>query len=872
METKQLLKKYFGYDEFLAGQEELIKNILSGNNVLGIMPTGSGKSICYQLPGIIFDGLTIVISPLISLMKDQVNLLKTNGIDSAYINSSLSYDEYNSVINGIVTDKYKIIYIAPERLESRDFLDVIHDKKVSMVAIDEAHCVSQWGHDFRPSYLKIRDFIANLDDDPVVSAFTATATKNVKNDIIEQIDLKNPKLVTTGYDRENLYFEVRKSKDKFNELLNILATEEGNSGIIYCNTRKAVKDVCKKLINEGYNATQYHGGMGTKKRNNNQEMFILDRKPIMVATNAFGMGIDKSNVNFVIHYNMPKNLENYYQEAGRAGRDGSPARCIMLYSYQDVIINKFLIEKTVEAENYRDLVLKEKIIDKNLGLLNKIQEYCTTRGCYREYILNYFGDSGNSYCENCYNCTGDFENINVQHEAFHIVSAIDYLRDNNRSFGKGMIIDILRGSNTKKIRNLEYDQIPPFNQLAHKSKDEIGLIIDFLVDNKYLKIAGDKYPTIRLWKNYNDILEGAVPLEMKVSTEEMNRFEGDVPEVRERVSFKNGVSVKDTPNGTKSSKTRKGGKTGKSKTTGKSGKAGKRKSSKKGATSQANKKLFEKLRKIRVTIAKDESVPPFMIFHDSTLNDMCEKLPTTKTEFLNVSGVGKVKMEKYGDTFIKAISSENSGSGKSKNVTNSNNSNKNNKVANSNNNFINNSKKNSNSNNKVINESKINESNNEKTAEDLLKKLKQIRLNISKEKGIRAYVVFHDSALEDMCKKLPTTESEFLDISGVGKVKMDKYGHEFIGAIKQYKRNSYSNRSLNRGVDLELFRQLKDLRLDIANKEGVPPFIVFSDSTLRELAKTAPKTKTQFLKISGVTLIKMERFGQLFLDVIKKYD
>ncbi|MDR3222389.1 MAG: RecQ family ATP-dependent DNA helicase [Methanobrevibacter sp.] len=794
-EIKQLLKRYFGYDNFLLGQEELLNSILSGRDVLGVMPTGSGKSICYQLPGIIFDGLTIIISPLISLMKDQVNILKINSIASAYINSSLSYDEYESVIDGILSGKYKIIYVAPERLESDDFLETISHKSVSMVAIDEAHCVSQWGHDFRPSYLKIQEFISKINGDPVIAAFTATATKNVRKDIVNQIGLTNPNIVSTGYDRKNLYFEVRKKKDKFPEVLKILALEEGNSGIIYCTTRKTVEEVTTKLIDKGYNATRYHAGLSDSERNKNQEKFILDEKPVMVATNAFGMGIDKSNVNFVIHYNMPKNLEHYYQEAGRAGRDGSPARCILLYSYQDIIINKFLIEKTIERENYKDSKLKINKINQNYKLLNKIQGYCTTKECYRQYILNYFGDSFDDYCGNCYNCNGDFEEIDVKNEAIQIVSTLKSLNKKNRNFGKTMIIDILKGSKTKKIRDFSFDQLPSYNQLNNKSKEEIGLIIDFLIDKKYLRISGNKYPVIKLWKDFNNIFDNETQLKMKIATADTNILNEKKYTDETKPHFEDELNSFTKSKKAKSNNISKMNITkNKSKmNTSKYAKSKRDKSIKKDKTSKINNDsinkinnnsndLFENLRKVRLNIAKNEGIPPFMIFHDSTLNDMCKRLPNTKNEFLKVSGVGKVKLEKYGEIFINAIN----------NWSNVNNTNKN-----SNNNSLEyNLKYNENNyknNNSDVKKGKLNNSIKElnksediKIDSNLFKKLKEIRIKISKDEGIPAFMIFHDSSLREMCKHLPTSKSEFLAISGVGEVKLKKYANTFIEAIENY--------------------------------------------------------------------------------------
>lgn len=649
MESKQFLKNYFGYDSFLSGQEDLINYILSGRDVLGIMPTGSGKSICYQLTGLIFDGLTIVVSPLISLMKDQVNILKTSGIDATYINSSLSPSEYDSVISGINNGKYKIIYIAPERLESEHFLEIIEKNKISMVAVDEAHCVSQWGHDFRPSYLKIRDFISKLEGNPVISAFTATATENVKKDIVKKIGLREVEIVNTGYDRENLYFEVRKPKKKFQELLKILESEGGNSGIVYCNTRKAVEEVSGKLIDEGYSATRYHAGLAKNERNINQEMFILDEKPIIVATNAFGMGIDKSNVNFVIHYNMPKNLENYYQEAGRAGRDGSPARCILLYSPQDVVINKFLIEKTAEYD-YKNDELKKKVINQNFQLLNKIQGYCITRDCYRQYILNYFGENANGYCGNCFNCTGDFDELDVEEETFHIISAINYINNLNKSFGKGIITNILKGSNTKKIRDLGLDKSPAFNKLNHKSKEEIALVIDFLVNKKYLRVSGNRYPVIKLGKNYEDIINGLVSLNMKISKDELNTFKEKTNNGKNKSKIVPNIDKTNIDRNLNNIDNNKIDKNNMD-----NNKIDNNEIDKFYHDDQNNDILFEKLRKLRLKLARDKNIPPFMIFHDSTLKNMCNELPISKSEFLEISGVGKNKLENYGDLFINVI-------------------------------------------------------------------------------------------------------------------------------------------------------------------------------------------------------------------------
>ncbi len=398
-----LLKEYFGYDSYREGQEEVIDSILSGRDVLGIMPTGAGKSVCYQIPALMFSGITIVISPLISLMQDQVASLNQAGVHAAYLNSSLTYNQYLTALKYARAGRYKIIYVAPERLETTEFLAFAMHADISMVCIDEAHCVSQWGQDFRPSYLRIIQFIAHLKKRPVVSAFTATATSDVRDDIIRILQLKNPMVLTTGFNRSNLFFQTERPKDKFEALKRHMKDFEGQSGVIYCLTRKTVEEVCEKLIQEGYSATRYHAGLSPEERKENQEAFIYDTKPIMVATNAFGMGIDKSNVRYVIHYNMPKNMEGYYQEAGRAGRDGEPSRSILLYSPQDIAVNRYFIENNNRND---ELSADEQDFIRKLDekRLQQMAMYCVTHKCLRTYILNYFGEDGPLNCGGCSNC------------------------------------------------------------------------------------------------------------------------------------------------------------------------------------------------------------------------------------------------------------------------------------------------------------------------------------------------------------------------------------------------------------------------------------------------------------------------------------
>ena len=589
----------------------MINSILEGRDVLGVMPTGAGKSLCYQIPALMMDGITLVISPLISLMKDQVSNLNQVGILAAYINSSLTAAQYYKVLDLARAGRYPIIYVAPERLVSEDFLRFALDGqvKISMVAVDEAHCVSQWGQDFRPSYLKIVDFINRLPVRPVVSAFTATATAEVRDDIIDILMLRDPKVMTTGFDRSNLYFAVQNPKDKYATLVNYLERHKGESGIIYCLTRKVVEEVCSQLIREGFSMTRYHAGLSDGERKQNQEDFIYDRAQIMVATNAFGMGIDKSNVRFVVHYNMPKNMESYYQEAGRAGRDGEPAECILLYGGQDVVTNQFFIDHNQDNEAL-DAVTREIVMERDRERLRKMTFYCFTNECLRDYILRYFGEYGSNYCGNCSNCLSQFEEVDVTDIARALLGCVESCR---QRYGTNVIIDTVHGANTAKIRNYRMDENPYYAELAKVPTYKLRQVMNHLMLDGYLGVTNDGYAIVRLTGKSGDVLQEGAVVTMKMAREQEHpaRMKSEKKGKKGRVP---GVSLSETDEG-----------------------------------------LFEKLRALRTEIAKEENVPPYMVFSDKTLVSMCMVKPRTKAEMLTVSGVGEFKFDKYGGRFLDCV-------------------------------------------------------------------------------------------------------------------------------------------------------------------------------------------------------------------------
>ena len=604
MNKFEILKQIFGYDTFREGQETLVDSTLSGRDVLGIMPTGAGKSLCFQVPALLFPGITIVVSPLISLMKDQVSALNAAGVHAAYINSSLTEGQYRKAMELARQGRYKIIYVAPERLMTESFLSLIQAVEISMVAVDEAHCISQWGQDFRPSYLKIVDFISQLPRRPVIGAYTATATKAVREDILCILGLQNPKVMVTGYDRKNLYFAVEKPKDKMNALLEYLRKNPEKSGIIYCNTRKTVEEVQEALLGAGYPAVRYHAGLSDREKKENQEEFIYDRKPIMVATNAFGMGIDKSNVRFVIHYNMPKDIESYYQEAGRAGRDGEPGECILYYKAQDVKMNEFLIQQQGNEE--LDFEEQALIRERNMERLRKMTFYCFTNECLREYILRYFGEYGGNYCGNCKNCLTEFEDLDVTEETRSILGLV---KCTGERYGIVAVCDGVRGARTEKVRQFGLEENPHYGELNKTTNARIRQIINDLLVKDYLVLTSGDYPVLKLGEKGRDFLKGEKPETVVLKLPRQQEKEESRPK--------------------------------------------KQKAKRNEETKYPQ--LFEMLRQKRYQMAQEAHIPPYIIFSDKTLREMSAYLPVTREEMLEINGVGNNKYQKYGKVFSDII-------------------------------------------------------------------------------------------------------------------------------------------------------------------------------------------------------------------------
>lgn len=685
-----ILQKYYGYTSFRKGQENIIKSIINKEDVLAIMPTGGGKSICYQVPALCLDGMTIVISPLISLMKDQVDALKTMGVKALLINSSLSNSEYSKVLEDIENDECKIIYIAPERLDSMEFVNIIIGKNISQVAIDEAHCVSQWGHDFRVSYKKIPHFINRLEKRPIVTAFTATASNEVREDIIRILNLHSPAVYITGFDRENLSINIVKSSSKNKYILDYIENHKNESGIIYASTRKEVENIYEGLLKRNYSVAKYHAGLSNDARHEYQEKFINDDIKIMVATNAFGMGIDKPNIRWVLHYNMPQSIENYYQEIGRAGRDGEDSECVLLFSPGDIHTQKYLVEVGIENPERKRVQYKK---------LQQMVDLVYSNTCYRKSILNYFGEHFLEECNNCSNCLNDGEVVDKTLDAQKVISCIARMK---RSFGATMIIDVLRGSKNKKVLDLGFDTLTTYGIMKNYSNEDLKIFINTLVSHGFLDVVENigvrgSFPTIKLNEQSLKVIRQEIKVEFKEDKVTKSRY--------------------------------------------------------------VENELYEMLVSLRSEIAKEEGVAPYMVFGDATLKNMASSYATNKEEMLNISGVGQIKYEKYGNRFEDIIEKYI----EEKNIDKS----KLDKV----------SGKSTGLNSEYFNVT---------TDKKLYEKLREYRLSVSKLEGVLPYMILGSNTLKEISGRYPLDEEQLKDIGGIGPVKINKYGEDIINIVKEY--------------------------------------------------------------------------------------
>ena len=599
---KEALKAVFGYDSFRQGQESVIHAVLDGRDILAVMPTGAGKSLCYQVPAMLLSGITLVISPLISLMQDQVKALNEAGVDAAFINSSLSEKEMHDTFKNASKGQYKIIYVAPERLMSEGFVRLAKGVEISMITVDEAHCISQWGQDFRPSYMDIAEFVNVLDKRPIISAFTATATQNVREDIICSLGLTNPYFLVTGFDRENLFFQVDKPQSKDRFILDYLDRHKGESGIIYCATRKNVDSLYTLLKKRNVSVAKYHAGMSIEERKQMQDDFVFDYTSIVIATNAFGMGIDKSNVRFVIHYNMPSSMENYYQEAGRAGRDGLNSECILLFSPQDIIINRFLLEH----KDFSDIDPTDAmtIRERDIKRLQIMEGYCYTTECLRNYILKYFGENPKKPCDDCGNCLRQFETLDMTDEAKKIINCI---YESRGRYGKNIIMDTVLGAKTARLEEIGASKYKSYGVLESSNKTLLRRLIEELLLEGYIQTG--EYQVLKL----GDISK----LKLK-DTKVLVKITDEDKVTNRKLKPKKNIKGMDS-------------------------------------LTSSGFKLFDKLKELRLEIAREEKMPPYIVFNDKTLIDMCAKMPTTKSDMLNVSGVGENKYGKYGERFIDVI-------------------------------------------------------------------------------------------------------------------------------------------------------------------------------------------------------------------------
>lgn len=722
-----VLHKYYGYTSFRKGQENIITSIINKEDVLAIMPTGGGKSICYQVPALCLDGITIVISPLISLMKDQVDALKTMGVKARLINSSLSNSEYNEALEEIENDECKIIYIAPERLDSMDFVNIIRGKNISQVAIDEAHCVSQWGHDFRVSYKKIPYFINRLDKRPIVTAFTATASNEVREDIINILNLHNPAVYITGFDRENLSINIVKSSSKNKYTLDYVENHKNESGIIYASTRKEVETIYEGLLKRNYSVAKYHAGLSNEARKEYQENFINDDIKIMVATNAFGMGIDKPNIRWVLHYNMPQSIENYYQEIGRAGRDGEDSECVLLFSPGDVHTQKYLVEVGIENPDRKRVQYKK---------LQQMVDLVYSNTCYRKNILNYFGETFLEDCNNCSNCLNEGEVVDKTLDAQKVISCIARMK---RSFGATMIIDVLRGSKNKKVLDLGFDTLTTYGIMKNYSNEDLKTFINTLVSHGFLDVVENigprgSFPTIKLNEQSLKVIRQEIKVEFKEDKVTKSRY--------------------------------------------------------------VENELYEMLVSLRSEIAKEEGIAPYMVFGDATLKNMASVYATNKEEMLNISGVGQIKYEKYGNRFEdiieKYIEEKNIDKSKLNTV----------------------SGKSTGLNSEYFNVT---------TDKKLYERLRDYRLSVSKLEGVLPYMILSSNTLKEISGRYPLDEEQLKDICGIGPVKINKYGEDIINIVKEYIQENNINPKWEEKKRLKLVldgdsRKNDEIALDLLNQ------------------------------------------------------
>lgn len=723
----EVLAKYYGYSSFRKGQEDIINSIINKNDVLAIMPTGGGKSICYQVPALCLDGITIVISPLISLMKDQVDALKTMGVKARLINSSLSNSEYSEVLEEIENDECKIIYIAPERLDSMEFVNIIRGKNISQVAIDEAHCVSQWGHDFRVSYKKIPYFINRLDKRPIVTAFTATASNEVREDIINILNLHNPAVYITGFDRENLSINIVKSSSKNKYTLDYVENHKNESGIIYASTRKEVETIYEGLLKRNYSVAKYHAGLSNEARKEYQENFINDDIKIMVATNAFGMGIDKPNIRWVLHYNMPQSIENYYQEIGRAGRDGEDSECVLLFSPGDVHTQKYLVEVGIENPERKRVQYKK---------LQQMVDLVYSNTCYRKSILNYFGEPFLEDCNNCSNCLNEGEVVDKTLDAQKVISCIARMK---RSFGATMIIDVLRGSKNKKVLDLGFDTLTTYGIMKNYSNEDLKTFINTLVSHGFLDVVENigprgSFPTIKLNEQSLKVIRQEIKVEFKEDKVTKSRY--------------------------------------------------------------VENELYEMLVSLRSEIAKEEGIAPYMVFGDATLKNMASVYATNKEEMLNISGVGQIKYEKYGNRFEdiieKYIEEKNIDKSKLNTV----------------------SGKSTGLNSEYFNVT---------TDKKLYERLRDYRLSVSKLEGVLPYMILSSNTLKEISGRYPLDEEQLKDIGGIGPVKINKYGEDIINIVKEYIQENNINPKWEEKKRLKLVldgdsRKNDEIALDLLNQ------------------------------------------------------